>query len=645
MKREKKRFWIAVLVSILLLNLCACTAEAPIGPALTSEVPVPDELSDKTLETPPAFEESVDWSAEYDVVVVGYGGAGAVASITAADAGANVLLLEKAPEGEEGGNTRVSGQGVQCFNDLEEGILYYKSLTGGFDNVSDEIIETYVRMSMENPDWIASMGCDTFVVGTYAEYPEMPGSGATQTGMIDSDPYSAKFYQLLHDNVESRRDSIDVWFSSPGVELIQDPETKIIHGIKVDMQGKLVSVRAKNGVILACGGFENNEDMVENYLQMAYGYAKGSKYNTGDGIKMAMKVGADLWHMSAISGPDPNFKADDMEHSFGYMLTGSYSPAKSSAGFCERSAIVVGSDGTRYVDETLKTRHGHVNNHGTWVSMQIPTPSFLIFDEAARLAGPIYSSWSADNSAELEKGWILQADTLDELAKLTGIDAEGLKAEISRYNDFCAAGVDPDQNRPTKYLVPISADGPYYALELAPTFTNTQGGPRRNENAEILDVDGNPIPHLYSAGELGSIHADTYNGGGNLSECIVFGRIAGKNAAAAKTDVSSASMMGDKTPVAPEVSAEITAGQGELLGEANGMGGRLVVKVKMDGDAISSVEVVLHHETAGVCDTAIATLPQAIIEANTPDVDTVSGATRTSLAIINAVKDALSKAD
>ena len=77
-------------------------------------------------------------------------------------------------------------------------------------------------------------------------------------------------------------------------------------------------------------------------------------------------------------------------------------------------------------------------------------------------------------------------------------------------------------------------EGPFYALEIGPTMLNTQGGAKRNEKAEVLDVNGNPIPHLYSAGEMGALFADMYNGGGNLGECVAFGRIAGANAAAAK---------------------------------------------------------------------------------------------------------------
>lgn len=650
MKTFRNRFIAVLLAALMALSLCAC-AQPEAAPAPSAEAvqatPAPTEAPAApapapVVEEPEAFEFTVDWAAEYDVVVVGFGGAGAATAVSAAEAGAKVLLLEKAPKGHEGGNTKVSGQGLQTFNDFDLGVTYQKALLGGFDNVSDAIVETYVRGAMELPDWFSAHGCDTFRAGNYAEYPELAGAEASMNGSIGGQ-YNGTLYAFLHGLVEDN-ENIDVWFSSPGVKLIQDKDTKIIHGIQVDMQGTMVNVRAKNGVVLACGGFESNEEMIENYLQMPYGYAKGSKYNTGDGIIMAQKVGAALWHMSAISGPDPNFITEDGQ-SFGYLMTGTFSPyAPSTAGFAVSSAILVGSDGTRYMDETLKTRHGHINNHGTWVSMQIPTPSFMIFDENARLAGrPIYLSWSLDSSAEIEKGWIKKADTLEELAAIMGINYEGLATEVAKYNQFCADGADDDFDRPADKLVALSTEGPYYALELAPTFTNTQGGPERNENAEIIDLYGEPIPHLYSAGELGSIHADIYNGGGNLAECIVFGRIAGANAAAVKADVSQESAMDGKAPVAPAEEEAIVAAEGELLGESIGMGGKLVVKVKQADGVISSVEVVYHNETAGISDTAIAEMPARIVAANSAEVDIVSGATRTSTAIIEAVKNALAQ--
>jgi uncharacterized protein with FMN-binding domain len=551
--------------------------------------------------------------------------------------------LEKAPEGEEGGNTRYAGQIVLAPTDREKAITYFKTLRGGYDNQSDKMIETLVDGAMQNRSWLTSMGARKLVDIPFTEFPEFAGSDGIGVVCIDGESFTGKLWNLLRKNVMSRSANIDVWFSSPGKALIQDPETKIIHGVKVERDGKILNVRAKNGVVLTCGGFEDNIEMIQNYLQMPYAYSKGAKYNTGDGIKMAMRVGADLWHMSTMAGPDVNFKAPDMPIVFGYGIQ-SAEKTPASVGVMSRSAIMVGSDGTRFVNEAVLPRHGHIYNHGTWISMPVPTPSYLIFDETARLAGPLYPSWSKDNSDEIKKGWIVQADTIAQLAQKIDVPAAALETQVTTYNQYCANGVDPIFGRDPKYLKPLQT-GPYYAMKLSPSFTNTQGGPKRNEKAEVLDVDGNPIPHLYSDGELGSMYTDIYQASGNLAECIVFGRIAGKNAAAVKNDVSAAPLLQGKAPVVTSSTkpAPVSEEKGVLIGEGIGMGGKLVVKVKMDGNTISSVEVVSDHETTGISEKALVEIPQEIVQNQSTNVDVVSGATMTSKGIMSAVEDALSK--
>jgi succinate dehydrogenase/fumarate reductase flavoprotein subunit len=169
---------------------------------------------------------------------------------------------------------------------------------------------------------------------------------------------------------------------------------------------------------------------------------------------------------------------------------------------------------------------------------------FLICDHTLFSAGPLYDKhpshgwtqiverydWSEDNSAELAKGWIKTADSLACLASAVGLDPAALANTVSGWNRSCEARHDPDFGR-TLMMAPI-ADGPFYAVELSPSMLNTQGGPRRNEKGQIVRPDGTPIPRLYSAGELGSIYSYLYQGTGNIGECLAFGRISGRNAAA-----------------------------------------------------------------------------------------------------------------
>ena len=180
------------------------------------------------------------------------------------------------------------------------------------------------------------------------------------------------------------------------------------------------------------------------------------------------------------------------------------------------------------------TKHGKMYTHGTYQTAVSALPAYAVFDEAALSAGPICSTfWSEDNSEEVEKGWIKRADTLQELAKMIGVPEDGLIKTVERFAFYCEQGEDFEFGRPAETLVPLSKEGPYYAMELTPTLTNTQGGARRNANCEVVDYQNAPIPHLYSAGEFGSMYAHGYNGGGNVGEALASGRIAGRNAAKA----------------------------------------------------------------------------------------------------------------
>jgi hypothetical protein len=169
---------------------------------------------------------------------------------------------------------------------------------------------------------------------------------------------------------------------------------------------------------------------------------------------------------------------------------------------------------------------------------------FLIFDHTLFCSGPLYDKhpshgwtqiierydWSEDNSAELAKGWVRTADSLADLASVVGLDPGTLVDTVNRWNRSCDARHDRDFGR-TLMMAPI-VHRPFYAVELAPSMLNTQGGPRRNEKGQIVRPDGTPIARLYSAGELGSIYSYLYQGTGNIGECLAFGRISGRNAAA-----------------------------------------------------------------------------------------------------------------
>ncbi len=482
-------------------------------------------------------ETPTKWDEEADVVVVGYGFAGVTVAITAHDAGATALMLEKAPEAHKGGNSRVSGNIVFWPNDVEKAKIYFKALAGPYmDDISEEMVEVWASEMHANRAWLEGLGLKPATFGL-AEFPELPGSDCAQMLMHGEGAIGQErlWKGVTEPAMAARR--IRTLYETAAVSLVK--EGGEIIGVVAEQRGKRMAVKANRAVALTCGGFENNPAMVRSYLQgLSRIYPSGTPYNTGDGVRMAIEVGADLWHMSNIAGPEFFFKAPEIPVSRFINLPHA------------RSYLYVAGDGRRFVAEGPLVmgadRHGKVKKHGQWTQQPAPVPIHLVFDESVRKGGSLGHSdacwdashgnlydWSADNSREIAKGWIKKAETLRDLAGLIGVPADALEATLARYNAAARKGEDADYGREAAWLAPLEGP-PFYAMELTPTFINTQGGPRRNKDAQVIGADGKPIPRLYSAGELGSIYSFLYQGGGNVGECFAFGRIAGRNAAGEK---------------------------------------------------------------------------------------------------------------
>ena len=644
--------WIsAVLTASMVAALAGCSSQTQPADAGTTETdsitettqekasePETQESSEEKEETGLTYADTISWDATYDVVVVGFGGAGAVASTVANDEGASVLLLEKAPKGHEGGNTRYSSQRFLYTEDVEGMKTYLKAVRGLYTNMSDEIVDYLAEGFSTTLDWYKSIGAPVANPKVEPEYPDLECADSVQKVYTVSSDNESRFWNVLHKNVvETHKAGVEVWYESPATKLIQDPFSKTVIGVEVAREEKILKIRANNGVILATGGFENNQEMIQDYLQKPYAAPLGSTYNTGDGITMALGVGANLWHMSALSGPFLEFI--NPESGSGYrQLMGSTGSIRNS------SAIIVGADGTRFIDETLQPKHGHVPFHGMYIDMPISFPLFLIFDQKQIETAPMYKIWSQDSSEELEKGWITKGETLEELAEKIGLPAEGLAKGVAEYNAACSSGQDP-LGRPAEFLHAIG-EGPYYGVELTPAFINTQGGPERNTECEVLDSQGNPIPHLYSAGELGSFYGSLYQGAGNLAECILTGQTAGKNAASPKEPLPVLEFTKAEQPnpyKAEETEVNVELGENEYEGSAIGIA-PLSLKVTVENGTITAINMISETETKALGDIAIDKMIERILQAQSTDVDTVSGATLTSNAVIVAVEEALEKA-
>lgn len=490
---------------------------------------------------PKGEEKPYDMST--DVVVIGYGGAGAAAAIAAYDRGAEVLVLEKMRAG--GGNTKISG-GAIALPRQKEYIRYLEKLN--YNSTPRHILERFVDEGLKVEDWFKELGGDladaTYLrvtippVASGMGWKHIPGSEYGTKKHVKSktvtltagDPPGLRLWNFLSSNVERR--GIKLLTNTSAKDLLTNSEHEII-GVIAESGGKEIAIMARKAVILACGGYEYNEAMKWDYLAAKPVVANGNPGNTGDGIKMAQKIGADLWHMANLSC-SPGFKTPEFESAF---------PVK----FYSENFIFVDKYGKRFTDEASIEGHDYGKVFSWFDSHKIEYPRiplYCIFDEVLRRKAPIYDNvlglnrdkykWSLDNSEEIRKGWIKQGKTVGELADRIPVDKANLESTVKKYNEYCKAGRDPEFGRAKEYLSPL-ANPPYYALPIWPALYNTQGGPRRDEEARVLDVEGKPISRLYAAGELGSIWGTLYQGGSNIAECLVFGRIAGRNAAVEKS--------------------------------------------------------------------------------------------------------------
>lgn len=636
--------------------LAGCASSASSTAASASSTAAPAEKKEFT------FADTVRWDAQYDVVVMGMGAAGMVAAKTAADNGAKVVIVEKCEEGKAGGNTKVCGQLFAYANgDKDAAKSYYTALAGGRDiepeiidaisegvaNMADILADEFGFNKDEYMDWTGVNVGGTNMGAMSPEYPEMPGHEKMALWTTHAGASDGYLYQGLKQNVTDRVDAIDVWYSSPAKSIIQDPVTKTVVGVTVERDGKEMNIRALNGVCICTGGFECNKEMVQHYLNVINYAPRGGQFNTGDGIKMAQAVGADLWHMDCYEGL---FGLGSVTYPVEEGIPCDMIATLAQNAVNTGAAILVGTDGDRFVNESETVRHGHLYENGIWENPTFPEKVWYIIDETQK--GEIEAA-GAMPEEQLAK--LTAYDSIGALAEGIGVDKDRLTKTIKNYNSFANNGEDYKCGREAQYM--RAFDGKkYYAMYMVSGLLNTQGGPKRSANAEVLDTQGNPIPHLYSAGECGGITVCMYQGGTNIAECITFGRIAGKSAAAVKDALptytveaveSAPAQPGDIDDLVGEEETYETA-DNQYIGKAQGMDDEIVVRVTVDDGKISQVEVLKQNETEGIGVPATEQLPEKFVGLDTEEaihaVDGISGATITSNALKQAVVNALLQA-
>ncbi|MCX5814097.1 MAG: FAD-binding protein [Proteobacteria bacterium] len=481
------------------------------------------------------------WDHISDVVVIGYGAAGANAAIAAHDAGAKIIILEKMPMA--GGNSGVCFGAMAIPNGIPEAIDYYRKLS--FGTVDEDMLQGFAEAMVGVYDLLDKLGAQHKPpIKWHSTFPALQKANLST---FRFNPSGKDGFEFLSGLVRKR--GIKAMLKTSAQSLVQSCETGDIVGVKAESEGKEIYIKARRGVVLSCGGYENNPEMFGYYNFPGlrdFIFPLGNPGNTGDGLKMASAAGSYLWHTASLQWA--GFCAKEPSKKFGVAI-GAISPRLAQG----HGYIYVNKYGKRFMRETNTVPHTkntlsilYFDHEHTEYSN---VPAYLILDEKTyQMGGPIrregfgqfgYANvhniydWNNDKNMDMEKGWIIKANTIADLAGKVKVDSKGLEETINRFNSYCITGKDLAFNRNSDSMAPIEKP-PYYALEMGLALVNTQGGPKHNKYGQVLDPYDKPIPRLYAAGELGSFFGFLYQEGSNYPEAWVFGHIAGKRAASEK---------------------------------------------------------------------------------------------------------------
>lgn len=473
------------------------------------------KMSDLVKKDVAPVSSDMEDSYESDVVVVGAGGAGLSAAITAAENGAKVILIEKM--NNVGGNTLISGGEMAAPGNWlqeKEGIkddveTFYNDILKGGDNENDPAL---VRIVAENALNAAEWLRDD-VKMEFEDNLLFFGGHSVKRSLVPKNATGVEMIQKLTAKAESL--GVQIFTNTDAKHLVTEND-KVV-AVEAENNGKTITFHANNGVVLATGGFgsnlemrvANNPDMDEKIL------STNSVGSTGDGITMARELGAqtvDMQYIQTYPTCDPETGA--------LLYVGDVR--------LEGRAILVNLEGKRFVEE-LERRD--VISMAT--TEQTGGVSYMYFDEASMQAAGVAESHKTEYEDLLARGILVKADSVAEAAAHFGIDAEELQKTIERYNQYCADGKDLEFNKRGE-LIPFE-DGPCYIMKSRPAIHHTMGGLKINTDAQVLNEDGQVINGLYAAGEVtGDIHGTNRLGSDAIADIVVFGRIAGQNAAAAK---------------------------------------------------------------------------------------------------------------
>lgn len=472
--------------------------------------------------------ESGSWDQESDVLIIGAGGAGLAAAVTAARQGASVTVLEAATQA--GGNTANSSGVIQAAGTEEQ-----KQFAGVSDDTPEKHAEYYLQCGEGQLDEdIVRYACEQapdcieFMKDLGIVYQVVYGNGTIP--YVDQDLIAPRIHLAGSDENDlmygqahvaallkaAEEANVEFVYSTAAEQLVQS-EDGTVTGVVAD-DGK--RYHGKKATILATCSYDRSEEFAKAFSHhmvqtLKDGRALTAPTNQGDGLRMGMAVGADLTGMGGFIG-----------------LSNNIGGTPTLPGVPEVPGILVNTYGRRFVSES---------DHYAWVLRQIFSQenhvAWGVFDsKAAALTGPVVggvSPMSDDFSKEIADGSVLVADTVVELAAKIGVPAGNLEAALSTWNADMASAEKKDSQFPTRACGLEAIDAPpYYATRSYDYSLGALGGLKINTKAQVLDTEGDPIPHLYAAGQVaGGFMGSYYPGTGTgILSTLVFGRSAGENA-------------------------------------------------------------------------------------------------------------------
>jgi len=477
----------------------------------------------------------------YDVIVIGSGIAGLSAACAAADRGAHVAVLERASPEEFGGNTRWTESYLRMKNEHEVSDDFEELLVANAGhhidpNVVAEASGPYAQWpgyvkahGMPDPELVSTLSTGAgptvqWLKGHGIRFAALPTYFVTAAAPRLM-PVGGGLAMIEALQAHARQRGVVLHFHATVLSLSRrDAEGWLSVGVAAGaVQGTAIALRAR-AVVIASGGFEGNPEMMTRYIGPTARYlrpvARGGYYNKGEGIRLALALGA------APAGDFSSFHAEPLDPR---------SPAPEALVMNFPYGLLVNRQGRRFTDEAPGPVDVHYDHISRAIKDEPEGIAWVVFDQRIQDV----PNWKRSIRTDQQP---IQADSLAALAQACGICAAGLERTVQAYNAACGPGefspLRPD-GLATRGLEPAKShwarpvdQGPYMAYPIVAGICFTYGGIKTDSRAQVVDADGRPVPGLYAAGEATGLYYQVYTGATSVLRGAVFGKIAGEQAAA-----------------------------------------------------------------------------------------------------------------